>query len=713
MKKYIIPGILILVLLLPKISVSATIYSNDFESGDGGLLKAGSVPNMWEWGFLDWNGWQAHSGQNCWGTKLNETYQDSYATNYLIITNVDLTGSPYAHMSFWHWYDMDRGDDGGNISISTDGGANYILITNGINYNYTYLNSLGEPGWSGNSDPNWMTEWTFEEIDISDFAKKNVNIRFRFSTDWEMGWPGWYLDDIVVKNTPQPAAGTGRIRYAPVLATPSSTNVYYFMYTAEKNIYNGEVTFDIPAPAGWSWPDNTTPGNQGYVKVFPNNGSPRISTTPGVAGNIVTVYLTNMSQNESFVLVYSNAVTPPSFGDYEFTVKSKQTNEILKDIKIQPDVGITEIRPLPYSDNFESDRGIYSTAGSVYNIWERGDPTYTRMGAPYSGDYCWGTDIDDSYPTNAREYFYLPILDLTGNNYASLSFFHAYDFSQDYQAQSGGNISISTNFGWTWDLLGDYPWEYNEEYITALSNAGFRLYYNNEDWAKAEFDLSPYTGKYVLIRFNMISDNYEVGTYGWYIDDIFVKTNAVQVAGSGKMQISPPLAPPGTTNTHKFIFTAEKAIYNGKIAITFPAAWPTPQTNNSLNPGYITLNSTDAIISTIPMISNNIVIITATNIDTGCGFNLTYSNAYAPSSFGDSIFIVRTKGQNDLNLQNISPFPAIAVLDIITNFPFTDDFETNKGIYAEGGSSHYLWEWGTPSSTFYQGPSSTHGRRMK
>jgi subtilisin family serine protease len=174
-------------------------YSWDFELDNGGFTATG--PD-WEWGQPTYASGpaSAHSGVNLWGTKLATTY--SYSSNSkLDLPAVKVPSShTYAFLSFWQWYAMETNWDGGNVKISTDGGATWTILTPDIAYNGT-ANSAnagipGEPCWTGTTTGNFWQKVTFN---LTAYKGQTVNIRMHFGSDGSVNYAGWYVDDVLVQ----------------------------------------------------------------------------------------------------------------------------------------------------------------------------------------------------------------------------------------------------------------------------------------------------------------------------------------------------------------------------------------------------------------------------------------------------------------------------------------------------------------------------------
>jgi len=171
----------------------------DFEPDNGGFAETGGV---WEWGAPTSGPGNAHSGVNVWATKLAENYPNS-ADARLETPIVTLAASkPYAILTLWHWYATESSYDGGNVKISTDGGATWNLITPLADYNGTASTSnVGIPGercWMGTTTGNF---WHQELFDVSAYTGNNVMFRFHFGSDPSVAYAGWYVDDVMLRST--------------------------------------------------------------------------------------------------------------------------------------------------------------------------------------------------------------------------------------------------------------------------------------------------------------------------------------------------------------------------------------------------------------------------------------------------------------------------------------------------------------------------------
>ena len=170
----------------------------DFEPDDGGFVQTG---NIWEWGAPTSGPGGAHSGAKLWATILGGNYPAS-ANAKLDIPPIALAASkPYAILTFWHWYSNENNYDGGNVKVSTDGGTTWSIVTPMGGYDGTApsVNAgiPGEPCFMGTNQQFWQQEL----FDLSAYSGQQVMVRFHFGSDPSVQYPGWYVDDVMIRST--------------------------------------------------------------------------------------------------------------------------------------------------------------------------------------------------------------------------------------------------------------------------------------------------------------------------------------------------------------------------------------------------------------------------------------------------------------------------------------------------------------------------------
>jgi uncharacterized repeat protein (TIGR01451 family) len=171
-----------------------TVYTNDFEAGDGGFTHSGTQ-DEWERGLpTSVPITTAHSGTNAWKTDLDATYNN--AANFdLLSPNIDLTSvTGRVTLSWWQKFQFES--------------ANFDLYWVEVREVGVPANSRRLFAWTGATmtrgvgNPTVTIQqsagWGKVEADVSDFAGKNVEIRYHVETDGSGQFPGVAVDDVAV-----------------------------------------------------------------------------------------------------------------------------------------------------------------------------------------------------------------------------------------------------------------------------------------------------------------------------------------------------------------------------------------------------------------------------------------------------------------------------------------------------------------------------------
>lgn len=168
-----------------------------------------------------------------------------------------------------------------------------------------------------------------------------------------------------------------------------------------------------------------------------------------------------------------------------------------------------------------------------------GGPTFAK-----SGTSVWGTDLDGFYDDDdgAPDSYALvsPGIDISNGTNVKLSFWHWHQFQYDSINATGvywdgGIVEVTTNetvwyqispVGGYARTLGDGDGSMNNP-LEGLKGYGR----NSENgWKYEIFDLSPYKGNTIKIRYRIGMDEW-TGSFGWYIDDfkVFESKNVVEM----------------------------------------------------------------------------------------------------------------------------------------------------------------------------------------
>jgi hypothetical protein len=241
------------------IGVVTQLHFNDFEgTGDEGWSH-GQVATQDDWqrgapqGTSGTNSWgvawedpgSAFSGTKCWANDLgNSGFNGSYAPdvdNWLESPAIDCSGAFGVKLRFQQWLSVEQGV------------YDHAKIL--VNGNVAWQNPQG----SHTQD----TSWTGQEIDISQWADNNSNVKIRFTLDSDGGLElgGWAIDDFELLTIDGVPGGSNTITLqGPTAATVGSTVTYTIsnapasspFWLAWSTSNNGQVfqghSFDLSAP---------------------------------------------------------------------------------------------------------------------------------------------------------------------------------------------------------------------------------------------------------------------------------------------------------------------------------------------------------------------------------------------------------------------------------------------------------------------------------
>jgi bacillopeptidase F (M6 metalloprotease family) len=100
-------------------------------------------------------------------------------------------------VSFWTWYEIEKDYDYGYVAASTDGGQHWTTLpaaaTTKDDPNGANLGN-GFTGTSGGDKPGWIRQ----EVDLSAYAGKQIQLRFEYVTDGALSLHGMAVDDIEI-----------------------------------------------------------------------------------------------------------------------------------------------------------------------------------------------------------------------------------------------------------------------------------------------------------------------------------------------------------------------------------------------------------------------------------------------------------------------------------------------------------------------------------
>jgi immune inhibitor A len=137
-----------------------------------------------------------HSGKAMWWSDRADGL-DSTLTR-----TVDLRGATRPTLSYWTWYEIEKDYDYAYVAVSTDGGAHWTtLAAPATTKDDPNGNNLGN-GYTDVSGGGRTPAWTQQEVDLSPYAGKEIQLRFEYVTDAALNLHGMAIDDIAITGVP-------------------------------------------------------------------------------------------------------------------------------------------------------------------------------------------------------------------------------------------------------------------------------------------------------------------------------------------------------------------------------------------------------------------------------------------------------------------------------------------------------------------------------
>lgn len=183
--------------------------------------------------------------------------------------------------------------------------------------------------------------------------------------------------------------------------------------------------------------------------------------------------------------------------------------------------------PLVITDHYstfpaESSTEVHQYGGDYFELTGNGDLTIEFTGATqvqvvdnqaHSGKYQWYSHRGDETNTRLTRAF-----DLRNVTSATLSYWTWYDIEPDWDY---GYVEVSTDGGSTWTIL-QTPYSATTNPSGNAYGPGYTgLSGDGPSWIEERLDLSGYTGREIMVRFEYVTDD-AVNRPGWTIDDIHI-----------------------------------------------------------------------------------------------------------------------------------------------------------------------------------------------
>lgn len=241
-----------------------------------------------------------------------------------------------------------------------------------------------------------------------------------------------------------------------------------------------------------------------------------------VNGSVVTEKYSNsetFSLGQSFVYEFNQKLNLATKGKYNMKVwvDFEEDQDHFNDTLYLSPVSLSEEDVVDYLADFENinESNWYASSTKNRNVWEQGQPSTPNLNAAHSGNYCWGTVLDNVYLPRTESILYSPVFDFTKSELASVSFWLSSVAEPNYDG-----MILETSFdGITWDKIGENEnGFYNSDY-KGSSSLGSKFWSDySEGWKKKEVTVDQLCGKKAAFRFRFISDENQVFE-GFTMDD--------------------------------------------------------------------------------------------------------------------------------------------------------------------------------------------------
>jgi hypothetical protein len=156
--------------------------------------------DMQNWTSAKWNITSSdfHSPVHSITDSPSGNYTDDANNIIKLDTVIDLQGVSIAFLRFWAKWEIEAGFDFAQLQIKEISTNNWITLPGKYTKAGSSYQDQGKPLYDG------FQNWVQEEIDISSFAGKEIECRFRLVSDSYLTEDGFYFDDFavtVVSNT--------------------------------------------------------------------------------------------------------------------------------------------------------------------------------------------------------------------------------------------------------------------------------------------------------------------------------------------------------------------------------------------------------------------------------------------------------------------------------------------------------------------------------
>ena len=258
----------------------------DFENGDHGWTHDGYL-DSWEYGVPDYGPPDSPHGSLCWGTDLDNRYDD--LANFWLVSSAFEVGYQ-SRLAMRVWFDVEYYYDRAYVEVSD--GTGWDNITKDVDI-------FAGSEWFGGSSPGWVTM----TVDLSDYEGQTVWLRFRLDTDESVTQAGWYIDDVVLTDVAPDGVSINQVVVDDSVggdgdgyAEPSETftlRIYAGHY--ESGVVYSQVVASVECPTDGVdtefSPEMINYGDLSALSFLSGDREPVVTVDPGVPSDTVASFL--------------------------------------------------------------------------------------------------------------------------------------------------------------------------------------------------------------------------------------------------------------------------------------------------------------------------------------------------------------------------------------------------------------------------------------
>ncbi len=133
-----------------------------------------------------------HSGKWLWWSNRGDQ-ADTRLTR-----TVDLRGVDRATLTYWTWFDVEDAFDYAYVEASGDGGRTWKTLGSSSSTDKDPNGTNLGNGMTGRSGGGKTPRWVEERVDLTPFARQEIELRFEYVTDQALNKDGFAIDDLAI-----------------------------------------------------------------------------------------------------------------------------------------------------------------------------------------------------------------------------------------------------------------------------------------------------------------------------------------------------------------------------------------------------------------------------------------------------------------------------------------------------------------------------------